>query len=231
MKAIRIMAIVLVGLTAVVNVLGGAGTSCAAFAPERWDAMKPLASLQWLYQMLVFTVVGAGVAGAWTTYTLARARKNAYATALAILIASIVLALVQMIASRALRGKSMPTDLRLYVSAITLLALLALRLPGVWEKAGMGGAGGSASGGNWQTPTGLASILMGAVVLTTPLWASESHFLDGYNWVNVWRTELLLSGLALLVGGGWVLALRRALPNHRNALHQQAGFVSWAGRE
>ncbi len=37
-----------------------------------------------------------------------------------------VLAVVQMTASRALHGKSMPTDLRLYVSLVTLLALLAL---------------------------------------------------------------------------------------------------------
>lgn len=202
MKAIRIIAIVLVGLTAIVNVLGGAGTSCAAFAPERWGAMKSLASLQWLYQGLVFTVIAAGVAGVWTTYTLARARKNAYTTALAILMASIVLAAIQMTASRALRGKSMPTDMRLYVSVITLLVLLALRLPGVWEKSGMGEtAGGTPGGGAWQTPTGLASILMGAAVLTTPLWAGESHFLEGYNWVYIWQTELALTGSALVIGG------------------------------
>jgi hypothetical protein len=204
MKAIRIVAIVLMGLTAAVNLLGGAGTYCAAFAPEKYDTMKLLIPLQWLYQVLVFTVVATGLAGVWSTYSLVRTHKNSYATALIILIAGIVLAIVQMAASRSLRGKSMPTDLRLYVGGLALIVFLLLRLPGVWQKSGMGGpADGS---GSWTTPAGLASIVAGVAALTTPLWAGASHTWDGYNWVNVLQAPLMWGGTAAVLAGAALLA-------------------------
>lgn len=212
MKAIRIIAIVLMGLTAAVNVLGGVGTSCAAFAPERWDSMRPLLSLQWLYQILVFTVAAVGIAGVWATLTLARAQRNSYVAALVVLMVGMILAMIQMAASRSLRGKSMPTDLRLYISVVTLLVLLILRLPGVWQKSGMGGVSGS---GSWTTPAGMASIVMGLAVLTAPWWAGESHFLNGYNWVYVGEWQLLASGIGLLLGGIILLGSRRL--THRPA--------------
>ena len=206
MKAIRIVAIVLVALTAAVNLLGGAGTSCAAFTPDKYPSMKALVPLQWLYQLFVVAVIAAGLAGAWTTYSLARAQKNSYAATLIVLIVGIVLAMAQMAVSRALRGKSMPTDLRLYVGGITLIVFLLLRLPGVWQKVGMGG---SSSGGSWTTPTGVASIVMGLVVLTVPRWVGNSHTFDGANWVYAWDWQLLSISLALLLGGAALLAGRR----------------------
>ena len=207
MKIVRVIAIVLVALTAVVNVAGGAGTYCAAFTPEKYDSMKALIPLQWLYQILVFTVVGVGLAGAWSTYSLARAQKNSYGAALIILIVGVALAIVQMAASRSLRGKSMPTDLRLYVGGFTLIVFLFLRLPGIWQASGMGD---SASGsGAWQAPTGVASIVMGLTVLTVPLWVGNSHTFDGFNWVHAWDWQLLLIGVALLLGGMALLAQRR----------------------
>ncbi|MBN1889107.1 MAG: hypothetical protein JW850_14035 [Thermoflexales bacterium] len=199
MKVVRIIAIVLVALTAIVNVVGGAGTYCAAFTPEKYDSMKALIPLQWLYQVLVFAVVGVGLAGAWSTFSLARAHKNSYRTALIILIVGIALAIVQMAASRSLRGKSMPTDLRLYVGGLTLIVFLLLRLPGVWQAAGM--VNPADSGGGWQTPSGIASIVMGLAVLTVPLWVGNSHAFDGANWVYAWDRQLLLTGAALSLGG------------------------------
>jgi len=207
MKIVRVIAIVLVALTAIVNVVGGAGTYCAAFTPEKYDSMKALIPLQWLYQVLVFTVVGVGLAGAWSTYSLARAQKNSYGAALTILIVGVALAVVQMAASRSLRGKSMPTDLRLYVGGLTLIVFLFLRLPGIWQASGMGD---SASGsGAWQAPTGVASIVMGLTVLTVPLWVGNSHTFDGFNWVHAWDWQLLLIGVALLLGGIALLTRRR----------------------
>ena len=207
MKAVRIIAITLVALTAIVNVVGGAGTTCAAFTPEKYGSMKALIPLQWLYQLLVVTVIAAGLAGVWTTYTLSRARKNSYMTALVVVLVGMVLAVVQMTASRALRGKSMPTDLRLYVSLVTLLALLALRLPGVWQKSGMGEA--SSRSGSWTTPTGSAAIVMGLTVLTVPLWVGQSHTFDGFNWVYAWDWQVLLAGGLLMSAGIILLALGR----------------------
>ena len=207
MKIVRVIAIVLVALTAIVNVVGGAGTYCAAFTPEKYDSMKALIPLQWLYQILVFAVVGVGLAGSWSTYLLSRARRNSYGTSLIILIVGVALAVVQMAASRSLRGKSMPTDLRLYVGGLTLIVFLLLRLPGIWQASGMGD---SASGsGAWQAPTGVASIVMGLTVLTVPLWVGNSHTFDGFNWVHAWDWQLLLIGVALLLGGTALLTQRR----------------------
>jgi lysylphosphatidylglycerol synthetase-like protein (DUF2156 family) len=207
MKAVRIVAIVLVALTAIVNVVGGAGTSCAAFTPDKFDSMKALIPLQWLYQLLVVTVIAAGLAGAWTTYTLARAQKNSYVAALVVVLVGMVLAIVQMTASRALRGKSMPTDLRLYVSIVTLLVLLVLRWPGIWQKSGLGG---TASGsGSWTAPTGTAAIVMGLTVLTVPVWVGQSHTFDGFNWVYAWDWQLLLSGALLVLSGIGLLVSQR----------------------
>jgi fucose 4-O-acetylase-like acetyltransferase len=110
-----------------------------AFTPEKYDSMKALVPLQWLYQVFVFTVLAVGVAGVWNTYSLARTHRNSYAAALIVLIVGIALAVVQMAVSRSLRGKSMPSDLRLYVGGITLLVFLLLRLPGVWQASGMSG--------------------------------------------------------------------------------------------
>ena len=204
MKIVRVIAIVLAALTAVVNVVGGAGTYCAAFTPEKYDSMKALIPLQWLYQILVFTVVGVGLAGAWSTYSLARAQKNSYGAALTILIVGVALAVVQMAASRSLRGKSMPTDLRLYVGGLTLIVFLLLRLPGIWQASGMGGSADRS--GAWQAPTGVASIVMGLTVLTMPLWVGNSHTFDGFNWVYAWDWQLLLIGGALLLGGAALLS-------------------------
>jgi hypothetical protein len=206
MKAIRIIAIVLMGLTAVVNVLGGAGTSCAAFAPDKWDATKPLIPFQRLYQVLVFTVIAVGLAGVWTTYALIRTQKSSYAGGLIVLIVGIALAVIQMTAWRALRGKSMPTDFRLYAGVITLVVFLLLRLPGVWQQSSMGGSSGAS--GSWRTPAGTALMVMGIAVLTVPLWAGDSHTLEGYDWVYVWEWQLLLSGVALVLGGAALLVGR-----------------------
>lgn len=206
MKIVRVIAIVLVALTAVVNVIGGAGTYCAAFTPEKYDSMKALIPLQWLYQILVFAVVGVGLAGAWSTFSLARAHKNSYGTALIILIVGVALAIVQMAASRSLRGKSMPTDLRLYVGGLTLIVFLLLRLPGVWQASGMGG---SADSGGWQAPTGISAIVMGLAVLTAPLWVGSSHTFDGANWAHAWDWQVVAIGMALLLGGVASLIQRR----------------------
>src|SRR5512138_2755217 len=100
-RFIRTAAIVLMGLTAVVTLLGGIGTTCAALTPEKWASMMPLAPYKWLYQLLVVTTLAAGIGGVWATVTLVRGRRGSYRDALIFLAAGILLAAVQMAASRA----------------------------------------------------------------------------------------------------------------------------------
>ncbi len=48
---------------------------------------------------------------------------------------------------------------------------------------------------------GVALIVSGMLVLTTPLWVGETHMLDGYNLVYTLELPLLLDGSLLVVGG------------------------------
>ncbi len=58
-----------------------------------------------------------------------------------------------------------------------------------------------------NTAGGLAAIMMGVILLTTPYWAGPSHTYQGVNWVSLLQTELSVSGV-LLTGAGIALLAR-----------------------
>lgn len=204
-RAIRIIATVLMGLTATFTLLGGAGTSCVALAAEKWESMAALVPYKPLYQVLVVITIADAIAGIWVTVGLARGRKRYYGAALATLIVGALAAGVQMYASLRLRGGAAPTNIRLYLTLFTLLVFLLFRLPPIWRKSGLDGS--SADSGSIGTSAGLAAFLGGAVVTTTFLWAGPSHTFDGYNWVNVWLVPLTIVGGLLMAAGIILLAL------------------------
>lgn len=209
-RAIRIIATVLMGLTAVFTLLGGAGTSCVALAAEKWESMAALIPYKPLYQVLVVITIADAIAGIWVTIGLARGRKRLYGAALVTLVVGIVAAGVQMFASLRLRGGAAPTNMRLYVTIFTLLVFLLFRLPPIWRKSGLDGS--TVDSGSADTAAGLTVFLGGAVVMTTFLWAGPSHTLDGYNWVNVWQVPLIAGGGLLMVAGIVLLALSSGTP-------------------
>ena len=53
-KFLRFIGIVLMALTGGFTLLGGAGTTCAALFPTKYDSMTALAPFQWLYILFVF---------------------------------------------------------------------------------------------------------------------------------------------------------------------------------
>jgi len=120
------------------------------------------------------------------------------------LVAGIVLAGIQMFASLQLRGAAEPTNMRLYFTAFTLLIFLLFRLPPLWNKGYFDPANGNDSG---NTTAGLTAFLMGAVVLTTSLWAGPSHTFGGQNWTMVWNVPMTVTGVALILAGIILLAL------------------------
>lgn len=68
-KLIKLVAIILFGLTSAMNLLGGAGTSCVAFSNNVGYRMafKQLMDVRWLYQLFVVTTVIIGIVGIWAT--------------------------------------------------------------------------------------------------------------------------------------------------------------------
>jgi len=204
-KALRILAIILFGFASVVMLLGGIGTSCAAWAPQAFGSMAVLAQMQWLYITVSILTTALGVWGIYLTVALARGKGGSYRSALIMLLIGLVAAGAQMLASEALRGKSAPNNMRVYITLFTLVVLLLLRLPAVWKRMGFESGGGS---GSAMAPTGAAMLVMGLVMLSVQYWAAAGHWIDGVNYADVWHTRMLIAGGLTTACGLALLVLR-----------------------
>ena len=66
-RFLRFIGILLMGLTGGFTLLGGVGTTCAAFFPARYESMAALAAFQWLYILFVAAGIAIGVWGIWSS--------------------------------------------------------------------------------------------------------------------------------------------------------------------
>ena len=207
---LRIIAIILVGLTAAFTLLGGAGTTCVAFNADKYGrAFALFVPYKPTYQIFVYVSLAAGIAGLAAAFAMLRGYKWAYWGAIITVLVSLVVAAVHMYYTSTLKGVSFfatpPENMRFYASVITLLFLLLLRLPGIWQWANFTlpwrGRGSSSAAG------GLTAFVAGVITITTPLWAGASHMLDGYNLVNVLQVPLTVVGLGLVLAGLRLLVL------------------------
>jgi hypothetical protein len=207
---LRIIAIILVGLTAAFTLLGGVGTTCVAFNAEKYGrAFATFVPYKPTYQIFVYVSLAAGIAGLAAAFAMVRGYKWAYWGALITVLVSLVVAAVHMYYSSTLKGVSFfatpPENMRFYAAVITLLFLLLLRLPGIWQWANFtlpwrGRGSASAAGG-------LTAFVAGVITITTPLWAGAPHMLDGYNLVNVLQVPLTVVGWGLVLAGLSLLVL------------------------
>lgn len=196
---LRIAAIILMILTQAMNLLGGIGTTCAAFFTERYESMAALMEYRWLYQLLVLATVTIGLFGIAVIVGLIKGGPKAYRNALIVLAIGVVLGAVHYYASMALRGKAAPANVKFYINIFTLAVFLICGIPSLrrfvdFERGGMTAAAGA------------ASIVAGLLVLTTPLWTGSSHAVEGLNWVYVLAPHILIAGVALLALGTRLLA-------------------------
>ncbi len=131
-KVLRFVGILFMSLTAAFTVMGGVGTSCAALFPTKWDSMAPLAPFQWLYILYVLVTTAIGVLGIRAVIALVKGRKGAYKSALIALVLGLVVGVIHILTSRALRGSSMPVDAVVYITVLTLVIFLIFRIPAIW---------------------------------------------------------------------------------------------------
>ncbi len=209
-KVLRLIAIVLMGLTAVFTLLGAVGTSCIAWNANLYGkAFAMYVPYMPVYQILVYTKLVIAVIGILATYALLRTEKWAYSGALIALVCGLANAAIQMYYSSTLKGKPFlaiaPTNVRFFITLLTLVVFLLLRIPGIWSKVGFDrpqyGRGPKMSSG------GLTLFLGGLVTLSTPMWAGPTHMLDGYNLVYVVGVPLMAVGTGMVVAGlGLLLA-------------------------
>jgi hypothetical protein len=216
-KILRFVGILFLSLTTLLNLLGGIGTSCAAFLTEQYPNYMALIDegLQWLYQGLVIATVLVGLAGIWIVVQLVLGKPNAFRNGLILLVIGTILAGTQYYFSQQLFGKAAPANMKFYINAATLILFLIYLIPGVKQRVNYSKAERE---GDSDAAGGLAAITTGTLVLTAAVWAGPSHSISGENWVELLQVELNLSGV-LLIGLGIFLLTRnfRELINYRYA--------------
>ena len=203
-KVLRTLAIILVGLNAAMNLLGGIGTTCAAFFTKEYPPMWSIYKYQWLYQAFVVIGILVGLAGIWTVIKLVRGGKTAYRDTLIVLLVGAVVNTIHVIASLSLRGAAAPINVVLGLNVLALLFMLYLGTPGMRKKVGFDQ---SADQEEKMAAGGMAAIITGLVVITTPVWAGPTHMFEGQNWVDVLLVPLFGMGTALLAFGALRLVI------------------------
>lgn len=199
-KILRIVAIILFGMAVAMNLLGGIGTSCAAFSDNVGYRMafKELMDYRWLYQILVVTTTLLGLAGIWGLVKLVRGGPKVYRDVLIILAIGCILGGVHYFASMALRGKAAPANVKFYINIFALVVFLLLKAPGIRELVNFTSPGGK---NETNSAAGLAAVIAGALTLTVFHWAGPSHTFYQENWTYVFYVPLVTVGTALILWG------------------------------
>ncbi len=199
-KTLRIIGIVLMSLTAAFTLMGGAGTTCVALNPTGFGGkFSGIVPFQWLYILFVLVTIAIGVMGVRAVVVLSQGKKNSYRYALIALIAGTVVGGLHIFASRALRGGSMPVDMVVYTTVLTLIVFLLLRLPGVRQ-----GVDFTRPATDKPTGQNAAAIAMGAtglLTLTIQFLMAPTHTITGINYADVWHAALSLIGSGLILAG------------------------------
>lgn len=210
-NAIRITAIVFMGLTAAMNLLGGAGTVCAAFLTKQYPPMFVFYDYQLLYQTLMITTILTGIWGVWMVRKLIQGGTTVYRSTMIVLIVGTILGGIQMFASLAIRGKAVPANMKFYANVFTLVVFLLLKIPGISEyidfSKPLKKIEQAASGG-------LSAFVAGIVTLTTFIWVGPSHTYLGNSWVEEYEIQIVISGVLLILGSLFALlwGLKQMLP-------------------
>jgi hypothetical protein len=199
-RLLRIVGIVFMSLTALFTLLGGAGTSCVALNPTGFgDTFAPIARFQWLYILFVIVTVAIGVMGVRAVVLLVKGRKNAYRYSLIALMAGTVVGAVHMAFSRALRGgSSMPVDMVVYTTVVTLVLFLIFRIPVIWQGVDFARPEGEKKTGKQAAAIALSAT--GLLSLTIQFLMAPTHTINGFNYADVWHTALTCLGIALILG-------------------------------
>jgi hypothetical protein len=215
-KTLRILGIALMSLTAAFTILGGAGTSCVTLDPTGYGGkVAGIAPFQWLYALFVILTVAIGVMGVRAVVLLIQGKKNAYRYALIALMAGATVGVIHIAASRLLRGGSMPVDMVVYTTIVTLVVFLLFRIPGIWQGVDFEKPAGEKKTGPQAAAIALAAT--GLLVLAVPFVMAPTHTIAGVNYADAWRLSMRAIGLALLLGGtGW--RLRGSLRLQRSTL-------------
>jgi hypothetical protein len=199
-KLLRIVGIVLMSLTALFTLLGGAGTTCVALNPTGFGGkFAGIAPYQWLWILFVLVGLAAGVMGVRAVVLLIKGTRNAYRYALIALIIGTVINAIHLYASRLLRGGSLPVDMVLFTNVLSLVIFLLFRIPGIWQGVDFEKPAGEKKTGQQAAAIALASC--GLLALTIQVWMAPTHTINGINYADVWHVAMTGIGLILILAG------------------------------
>lgn len=208
-KFLRFIGILFMSLTSAFTILGGVGTTCVALGAEKYDTMVSITPYKWLYVIFVIVTTAIGIMGVRAVILLIKGRQNAYRYSMIALVSGIVVGVIHMLVSRALRGSSMPVDGVVYTTVLTLIIFLVFRIPGVWEKVDFS----KAKKKDAETAGGAAAITVGLLSLTIQFLMAPTHTINGINYgdafhltMTVVGAGLLLLGLGLIIRSKWEFA-------------------------
>ena len=220
-KFLRVIGIVFMSLASVFTLAGGAGTSCVALNPTGYEGkFAGIAPFQWLWILFVLVGVAAGIMGVRAVVMLVKGKRKAYFATLIALVVSIVLNLIHVIASRALRGGSMPVDGVLYMNVITLVIFLLFHIPGIWQGVNFEKPEGGNDTGKQAGPIAMGAV--GLFALTIQFMMAPTHTIGGINYADVWHVTLTALGLLLIAGGILLGVVTQFAPlARRSSAHQE----------
>ena len=187
-------------ITVLLTLLGGAGTICAAFNPEDYEAMKSLIPYKNIYKIFVAGSIAIGIWGAIAVVKLIGKRRGIYRTTLTVLILGVVFSGAQTILSETVRGTSVPGNFRFYVNAFTLLVFLLFLIPGMknvvsFEK----DSADKPSGG---VISGISLLTCAMLMLSMKLWTGISHIPSGgENWIDIASFPIRITSLIMIFAG------------------------------
>jgi hypothetical protein len=109
-----------------------------------------------------------------------------------------VVGAIHMAFSRNLRGgSSMPVDMVVYTTVVTLIIFLIFRIPRVWQSINY-----VKPEGEKKTGKQAAAIALGAsglLSLTIQFLMAPTHIIGGINYADVWHTAMTFIGLTLIL--------------------------------
>jgi Kef-type K+ transport system membrane component KefB len=206
-KTLRVVGIVLMGITAVFTLMAGIGTTCVAVAAKNFSPnMAKLAPYSWLYILFVLITTAVGVYMVKALISLIKKKPQGYRQAIISLILGIVIGAIHMAVSRSLRGSSMPTDGVVYVTVLTLIVFAFFKIPGIWNELHL--VGHQPDDTN-RIASAFTLLFCGIAVLSAPIWGAQTHtFVEGgTNWANAWPVQMNLIGVFLFLAGILTLIL------------------------
>jgi len=199
-RVLRIVGIVFMSLTAAFTLLGGAGTTCVALNPTGYGGkFAGIASFQWLWILFVLIGIAAGILGIRAVVMLIKGKEQAYRAAMIALLVGTIINAIHLLASRSLRGSSMPVDGVLYVNLLTLLIFLIFRIPAIWQGVNFEKPVNDQKPGNFISAIALGSV--GLLTLTIQFMMAPTHTIGGTNYSDFWHVTMSILGGGLILAG------------------------------